>query len=116
MTWGFFLYVIWFNPGQSYEYYALLQYSPIALLAQNLAGAIAQGAGYAGFLLFALRAPQDQSSPRWRPIEKSLPAVGILFAMLLALSNASVFGYPTETVTRAGILVGPHPTISVYVG
>jgi hypothetical protein len=98
MTWGFFLYVIWFNPGQSYEYYALLQYSPIALLAQNLAGAIAQGAGYAGFLLFALRAPQDQRSPRWRPIERSLPAVGILFAILLALSNAFVTaGRPRST-------------------
>ncbi|MFZ1195587.1 MAG: hypothetical protein WAN49_09150, partial [Pseudolabrys sp.] len=24
MTWGFFLYVIWFNPGQSAQYYALL--------------------------------------------------------------------------------------------
>src|SRR5262249_61327453 len=37
MTWGFFLYVIWFNPGQSAQYYALLQlYSPIALLTQNL--------------------------------------------------------------------------------
>src|SRR5215467_7305375 len=36
MTWGFFLYVIWFNPGQSAQFYALLQwYSPIALLTQN---------------------------------------------------------------------------------
>ena len=25
MTWGFFLYAIWFNPGQSYAYYAFLQ-------------------------------------------------------------------------------------------
>src|SRR5690349_24243113 len=24
LTWGFFLYVIWFNPGQSSQYYALL--------------------------------------------------------------------------------------------
>jgi hypothetical protein len=56
MTWGFFLYVIWFNPGQSAQYYALLQlYSPIALLAQNLAGAIAQGVGLVGFIWFALR-------------------------------------------------------------
>ena len=56
MTWGFFLYVIWFNPGQSAQYYAVLQlYSPIALLTQNLVGAIAQGAGLAGFIWFALR-------------------------------------------------------------
>jgi hypothetical protein len=30
MTSGFFLYVIWFNPGQSFEYYSLLQHSPTA--------------------------------------------------------------------------------------
>src|SRR5260370_9549056 len=106
MTWGFFLYVIWFNPGQAYEYYALLQYRPAALLTQNLAGGVAQGTGFAGFLLFAIRAPQDKISPRWRPLEKTLPAVAILLAVLLALSNANVFGYATELVTRAGILSG----------
>ncbi|HUK07029.1 MAG TPA: hypothetical protein VLX09_04095 [Stellaceae bacterium] len=106
LTWGFFLYVIWFNPGQSYEYYALLQHSPAALLTQNIAGAIAQGVGYAGFLLFALRLPQDQSLPRWRPVERALPAVAILLAVLLVLSNANLFGYPTETITRLGILSG----------
>ena len=106
MTWGFFLYVIWFNPGQPYEYYALLQYWPAALLTQNLAGAIAQGAGFAGFLMFAMRAPRDEISPRWRPYERALPAVAIVLSVVLALSNANVFGYPTETVTRAGILSG----------
>ena len=106
MTWGFFLYVIWFNPGQSYQYYAWLQTAPAALLAQNLAGAMAQGAGLAGFLLFALRAPQDKSAPRWRPIERALPAVAIVLAILLALASANVFGAPTEAVTRAGILSG----------
>src|SRR6516165_5631308 len=72
MTWGFFLYVIWFNPGQSAQYYAWLQsYSPIALLTQNLAGVIAQGAGSAGFIWFALRAPTDETTLRWRPVERS---------------------------------------------
>ena len=106
MTWGFFLYVIWFNPGQSYEYYALLQYSPVALLTQNFAGDVAQGAGFAGFLIFAMRAPRDESSPRWRAIERALPAIGGLLIVLLALSSADVFGYPAETATRAGILSG----------
>ena len=41
MTWGFFLYIIWFNPGQSYQYYALLQECSAALLAQHGAGGIA---------------------------------------------------------------------------
>ncbi|MBO0715808.1 MAG: hypothetical protein J2P55_00530, partial [Rhizobiales bacterium] len=76
MTWGFFLYVIWFNPGQSAQYYALLQqYSPIALLTQNIAGAIVQGIGSAGFIWFALRAPNDETTSRWRPVEQSLPLI-----------------------------------------
>ena len=107
MTWGFFLYVIWFNPGQSAQYYALLQlYSPVALLTQGLAGAIAQGVGLAGFIWFALRAPTDETTPRWRPVERSLPFVAILLALLLALSYANLLGYPTEIVTRIGVASG----------
>src|SRR5215475_2075537 len=107
MTWGFFLYVIWFNPGQSAQYYALLQlYSPIALLTQNLVGAIAQGAGLAGFIWFALRAPTDETTSRWRPVERSLPVVAILLMLLLTLSYANLLGYPTETLTRAGVISG----------
>ena len=107
MTWGFFLYVIWFNPGQSAQYYALLQlYSPIALLAQNLAGAIAQGVGLAGFIWFALRAPTDETTSRWRPVERSLPVVAVLLGLLLGLSYANLLGYPTEIVTRAGVTSG----------
>jgi len=107
MTWGFFLYVIWFNPGQSAQYYALLQlYSPIALLTQNLVGAVAQGVGLMGFIWFALRAPTDETAPRWRSVEWSLPFVAIFLALLLALSYANLLGYQTEMVTRAGVLTG----------
>jgi hypothetical protein len=107
MTWGFFLYVIWFNPGQSAQYYALLQqYSPIALLTQNIVGAIAQGIGSAGFIWFALRAPNDETTSRWRPIELILPLIAIVLAVLLTLSYANLLGYPTEAVTRAGVLSG----------
>src|SRR5260370_38627334 len=73
MTWRLFLYVIWFNPGHAYEYYALLQYWPAALLAQTLVGAMAQGAGFAGFLLFAVRAPQANISPPCRPLNTPFP-------------------------------------------
>lgn len=107
MTWGFFLYVIWFNPGQSAEYYALLQRSsPIALLTQNIAGAIAQGIGSAGFIWFALRAPNDETTSRWRTVELILPFIAIVLASLLTLSYANLLGYPTEAVTRAGVLSG----------
>jgi hypothetical protein len=107
MTWGFFLYVIWFNPGQSAQFYALLQqYSPIALLTQNIVGALAQGIGSAGFIWFALRAPNDETTSRWRPVELILPFIAIALAGLLALSYANLLGYPTEVVTRAGVLSG----------
>jgi hypothetical protein len=107
MTWGFFLYVIWFNPGQSAEYYALLQrYSPTALLTQNIAGAIAQSIGSAGFIWFALRAPNDETTSRWRAVELILPFIAVVLAGLLTLSYANLLGYPTEAVTRAGVLSG----------
>ena len=107
MTWGFFLYVIWFNPGQSAQYYALLQRSsPIALLTQNIVGCIAQGIGSAGFIWFALRAPNDETTSRWRSVELSLPLIAIVLAVLLTLSYANLLGYPTEAVTRAGVLSG----------
>ena len=107
MTWGFFLYVIWFNPGQSAQFYALLQlYSPIALLTQNLVGAIAHGVGLAGFIWFALRAPTDETSQRWLAVERSLPFVAILLGLLLTLSYTNLLGFPSETVTRAGVICG----------
>jgi hypothetical protein len=106
MTWGFFLYVIWFNPGQSYQYYAWLQTMPAALLAQHFLGALAQGAGLAGFLLFALRAPRDISEPRWLALEKALPALALLLALALVLGNANAFGFPSEFFLRAGLFSG----------
>ena len=106
MTWGFFLYVIWFNPGQAFEFYAFLQHSPVALLTQNVAGALAQAAGYAGFIAFALRVPRNESAPHWRPLEKGLPVLAILVALLLSASFANLFGFPTETLTRVGICSG----------
>jgi hypothetical protein len=116
MTWGFFLYVIWFNPGQSDAYYALLQNYPAALLTQNIAGAIAEGAGYAGFIQFSLRAPGVDCAPSWRLLERALPAIAVLLAILLALSYANVFGFPTEQVTRIGISSGfAVPIIVIFI-
>lgn len=106
MSWGFFLYVNWFNPGQAYAFYAILQQWPLALLVQDVAGCFAQAAGYAGLILFVLRAPNNVTEPRWRPVEKALPHVALIFALTLAASYGSVMGYRTETVTRAGILAG----------
>src|SRR6185312_16607534 len=43
MSWGFFLYVNWFNPGQAYASYAILQQWPAALLLQDIASCFAEG-------------------------------------------------------------------------
>ena len=106
MSWGFFLYVNWFNPGQVYAFYAILAQWPLALLVQDAAAILAQAAGYAGFLLFVLRVPNNKTEARWRGVERALPFVGVVFALVLLASYGAVFGHPAETVTRVSILVG----------
>jgi hypothetical protein len=106
MTWGFFAYAIWFNPGQTYTYYALITPWPLAVLAQELAEAVAQAAAYVGLLVFALRFPHDATEPVWRPVERALAplAAGLLIVNLLSFANG--FGYPTEAITRWTFYVG----------
>ena len=106
MSWGFFLYVNWFNPGQIYAFYAILAQWPLALLAQDVASILAQAAGYAGLLLFVLRVPNNKTEARWRPLERALPLIALVFALGLLASYGAVFGYPTEMVTRVSILLG----------
>ena len=106
MSWGFFLYVNWFNPGQAYVFYALLQQWPPLLLAQDILACFAQAAGYAGLLLFALRVPNNRSEPEWRYVEPSLPFFALALALLLLTSYGDLIGFRTEAATRAGIIAG----------
>jgi len=106
MSWGFFLYVNWFNPGQAYAFYAILQQWPLLLLAQNFAGCLAQAVGYAGLILFVLRVPNNGIEPRWRPIERALPWLALILALVLLASFGSLIGLRTEAITRAGIIAG----------
>ena len=106
MSWGFFLYANWFNPGQSYAYYAILQQWATLLIAQDVAGCVAQAAGYAGLLLFVIRAPNNKTEPRWLPVERTLPFAALIFALALIVSYGSLLGYHTETLTRIGIAAG----------
>ncbi len=100
MTWGFFAYAVWFNPGQTYTYYALITHWPRAVLAQELAEAVAQAAAYVGLLVFALRFPHDTTEPVWRPVERALAPIAVILLILKLLSFANGFGYPTEAITR----------------
>ena len=101
MTWGFFAYVIEFNPGQAYQFYSWLQQWPGALLAQWMATCVLQAAAYTGFLLFALRVPVDHAEGGWRKIEQALPVLAVLFFLLALSSLGSAFGYrPSSRCAR----------------
>jgi hypothetical protein len=106
MTWGFFAYVIEFNPGQAYQFYSWLQQWPVALLTQWIATCVLQAAAYTGFLLFALRVPVDRAEGGWRLIERALPVLAVLFFLLALSSLGSAFGRPAELAMRASILAG----------
>ena len=106
MSWGFFLYVVWFNPGQGFEFYAQLQRWPILLLIQSALGCFAQAAGYTGLLVFVMRAPTGTLQPEWARVERTLPLFTIVIAVALMGSYASAFGFGTELLTRATILFG----------
>jgi hypothetical protein len=106
MTWGFFIYVIQFNPGRAFQFWAWLQLWPRILLAQNVIFLVMQAAAYAGLLLFALRAPVDRAEGRWRTIERALPILAIVFLGVALASMATVFGYPAEIWARAMVFIG----------
>jgi hypothetical protein len=106
MTWGFFIYVIQFNPGQAFQFWAWFQLWPRALLAQNVIFLVMQAAAYTGLLMFALRAPVDRTEGRWRTVERALPALAIVFLGVALASMATVFGYPAEIWARSMLLIG----------
>jgi hypothetical protein len=104
MSWGFFLYAIWFNPGQNFVYYLALQELPTLALVHGFAVSLAHGVACAGFLLFALCVPDNELEPRWRGLRRALPVVAAVVMALQLLSFANAFGYPTETFARATFL------------
>jgi hypothetical protein len=106
MTWGFFIYVIQFNPGQAFQFWAWLQLWPRVLLAQNVIFLVMQAAAYTGLLLFALRAPVDRAEGRWRTVERALPALAIAFLGVALGGLATIFGYPAEIWARGMFFVG----------
>lgn len=106
MTWGFFLYAMWFNPGQYFVFYSVLQRWPAAVLAQETLQSIAQALGYVGFVLFALRFPNNETEPRWKKVELALPWVAVVLIALQLASFGTAFGYRTELLTRISFISG----------
>ena len=106
MTWGFFVYVMYFNPGQAFQFGAWLQQWPEAMLAQSAAYCVLQAAGYTGLLLFALRAPTDETTGGWRRIERALPILAILFLLIESASLGSLVGFRSELAMQGSVLLG----------
>lgn len=106
VTWGFFLYAIWFNPGQYFVSYAELQRWPYLVIGQEILQSIAQGAGYAGFVIFALRFPRNRVDDRWRRVERTMPFMAVVLAVLQLCSFGTALGFRTETVTRLSYFAG----------
>jgi len=90
-TIGFFLYSAWFNPGQSYVGYALVQPYPLLVFAQELMQAIVVALGLVGFLVFAARFPtSDVPLARWERI--ALPIVAGLLLLVQLGTFLTPFG------------------------
>ena len=106
MTWGFFLYAIWFNPGQTYAYYAILQLWPLATVVEELAECFLRAASYTGVIVFALRFPAEAEQTHWRFLNRSLPVLWVVLASMGLASTANLFGLETETITRVDLLTG----------
>lgn len=104
MRWGFFLYFFWFNPGQTYTYYALLQTRPILLLVEQCLEAMAIGAAMGGLLIFALSFPYPAPDPRWQRWAKLALLLGAVMAALELLIGANLLGYQTKIFAMASYL------------
>ena len=115
MTWGFFFFAMWFNPGQTYTYYALLQPWPGAIFAQELAEALARGAAYAGLLIFAFRFPFDAPSAPLRRRDWIAIGVGVIIGALLLGAFSNAFGEHTERLASTAFLIGYLVDVAVLV-
>jgi hypothetical protein len=104
MLWGFFLFLVWFNPGEGYGYFVLLQDYPRLLLASLTVNAVLFGASLAGFLIFVLRAPTDQYAPFRRPglLTALVIVVGAGFCAFQLAAMGNMFGRGTELTNRLG--------------
>lgn len=90
-TWGFFAYALWYNPGQTYVSYAFLQTHPYAVFAQELLESAAGAAGIAGFVMFALRFP-DNGEPVGPVSARFFTALVTVLFLVQAASFLTPFG------------------------
>ena len=105
MTWGFFLYSIWFNPGQTFAYYALLTFPP-AVLAQGALEAMAQAGAYGGLLVFALCFPAEAIDPRWVGFRWAIALIAGALGLLQLASYGALLGVPSDMIALIAFVAG----------
>jgi hypothetical protein len=112
MTWGFFLYSIWFNPGQTFAYYAVLP-SPTAVILQGVLEAAAQGAGFAGLVVFALSFPSEATTQRWQRYRRPVLGLAAVMTLLMVATLGSLFGVPSERTASVAYAAALAVTVGV---
>ena len=73
-------------------------------MTQNVAGAMAQGAGSCWLHLVCYQSANKCNDVALETAERTLPVLAVFITLILSLSYASLLGYPTEMLTRAGVL------------
>ena len=100
-SWGFFLFALWSHPGQTLGLYNLLLPYPAVILIYEFLSSLIEGVGVTGFVYLAISFPTDFCAPRWRLVERSLPALAFVIAAAQVISFCNIFGLKTETLTDA---------------
>lgn len=91
MAWGFFFFCVAAQPGL---HLGTIEFAPWFVFGNGVFADALSALGLASFLLFSVRAPNDQIGGRWRYLEA--PGAGIVFVAALACSivvDLSILGY-----------------------
>ena len=91
MAWGFFFFCVAAQPGL---HLGTIEFAPWFVFGNGVFADALSALGLASFLLFSVRAPNDQIEGRWRYLEA--PGAGIVFVAALACSivvDLSILGY-----------------------
>ena len=76
------------------------------MLVEEILQAAAQSIGYAGFLWFILRFPQNKRQPQWQVAERSTPLVALAFFVIQASVYLNAFGVHTQGMVTLWIALG----------
>src|ERR1051326_6333411 len=114
-TFGFFLYAIWFNPGQNYVLYAEAQRLPLLAVGLEAVQVALQTLGYWGLMIFALAFPTAPRHRWQRQARRVIDLIAVVLGILQLCSFATAIGFRTELITRLSLYAGYFIVIAVIV-